>query len=189
MSVKGSAAGGSVRYDAQRRPAFLQEDPLESLWCGVLAGLGLNLSRDTEAFVAYDGAGTLSIAPPQALDADDTLTQLVVHELCHWACEGPRACEQVDWGFGPPDEDTAPERRCLVLQAHLGRLFGLETLLRPTTDFAPWYDEVLATGQLPPAGLLQRPPIAPSVLSALENIAILRRGLARAGRLWPQPVP
>ncbi len=152
---------------------------LDSVWCGVLVSLGLRLRRSTDAFVSYDGAGTLWIAPDVDLDAEDTLAQLIFHEVCHWAIEGEEAVHRVDWGFGPPSQDTAPEQRCLELQAAAARHFGLERLLRPTTEFAPWYDQALMREgeRLDP---LQVGRFAPVVLQGLTASRQLIKNAERA---------
>ncbi len=142
-------------------------DELGGVWCRALEALGLRLRRGSDAFVSYDGRGTLWIAPDADLDPEDTLAQLIFHEVCHWAVEGEDAGQRVDWGFGPPSEDTTPERRCLELQAGAARHFGLARLMRPTTEFAPWYDQALSEARLS-LDLLHSGRFAPTVVEALR---------------------
>lgn len=122
------------------------EDPLDRIWIGTAERIGLRVVRDPSAFATTDGAGTLAIATPEGLDADDCLAQMIFHELCHSLVQGPRSLLQRDWGLDNEAEDllagmdAVREHACLRLQALLLRPLGLRRVLGPTTDFRAYYD-------------------------------------------------
>lgn len=112
------------------------EDPLARLWIVCAERIGFRIVRTREAYASTDGQGTLLIAEDSQLDADDSLAQMILHELCHALIEGEKGQGQVDWGLGIYG-GSYPWREwaCLRLQAALARRFGLRDFLAPTTDF------------------------------------------------------
>jgi hypothetical protein len=97
--------------------------------------------RTPDAYAATDGRGTLAIGAASTLDADDSLAQMIFHELCHSLVEGPDSFAQPDWGMDNtgPDHDWR-EHACLRVQALLAGRYGLRALLAPTTEHRAFYD-------------------------------------------------
>ncbi len=117
------------------------EDPLDRVWLTCAARVGLRVTRERGAYASTDGRGTLAIATDDELDPDDSLAQMIFHELCHALVEGPESFERVDWGLDNTSaDDEAREHACIRLQAHLLRSRGLARVLAPTTDFRVFYD-------------------------------------------------
>ncbi|HEV7554010.1 MAG TPA: hypothetical protein VGO00_01080, partial [Kofleriaceae bacterium] len=80
-------------------------DPLAEIWLGAARQIGLRVERTADAYASTDGHGTLAIAIDAALDADDSLAQMIFHELCHSLVEGEEAFRAPDWGM----DNTGPE--------------------------------------------------------------------------------
>lgn len=176
-------------------------DPLDQLWIDCLSALGFRLRREPGAYATTDGQGTLTIAVDEELDADDCLAQMIFHELCHAAVQGPDSLTQRDWGLdNESDKDVVNEHATLRLQAFLLRPLGLRTYLGPTTDFRAYYDALPADpfeGDDPAIPMARvalarmgRPPFAPHVGRALRATAdvlfassTLSRPSSRAGSL------
>lgn len=150
------------------------QDPLDAVWIGAAARLGLRIERSPLAYATTDGRGTLRVAPPEALDRDDCLAQIILHEICHALVEGPDSFRLPDWGLandldGTGDcHDTVREQACLRVQAALCRRHGLRKLLAPTTEFRSYYDGL-------PMDPMDGPPGDPS-------ISLARKALGRAVR-------
>jgi Fe-S-cluster containining protein len=116
-------------------------DPLSQLWLSCARSIGLRIVRSGEAYAATDGAGTLVIADDASLDADDSLAQMIFHELCHSLIEGAESFRRADWGMdNVTDDDHWREHACLRLQRVLTGRYGLEGLFAPTTDFRTFWD-------------------------------------------------
>lgn len=111
-------------------------DPLTQVWVGTARKIGLRIVRTPDAYAATDGRGTLAIGTDEALDADDSLAQMIFHELCHSLVEGEESFQRADWGMDNtgPDHDWR-EHACLRVQWVLTGRYGLRTLFAPTTDF------------------------------------------------------
>lgn len=159
-------------------------DPLDQVWIDALGALGFRLRREPGAYATTDGKGTLTIAVDDELDADDSLAQMIFHELCHAAVQGPESFRQRDWGLdNESDRDEVREHATLRAQAFLLRPLGLRTFLGPTTDFRAYYDALPAdplAGDDPAIplarlaiGRMGRPPFAPHVGRALEATATI----------------
>jgi hypothetical protein len=168
------------------------EDPLDRIWIGCAERIGLRVERDPGAFATTDGRGTLTIATPEALDADDCLAQMILHELCHSLVQGPRSLLQRDWGLdNETSRDVVREHACLRVQALLLRPLGLRRVLAPTTDFRTYYDalpEDALEGDDDATKLARtaasratQAPWAPHLGEALRATATLARELAMAG--------
>jgi len=182
-------------------------DPLDEIWLGTARALGLRIVRSNEVFAATDGAGVLTLGSPESLDPDDSLGQMVFHELCHSLVQGADSFREPDWGLdnlGARDE--AREHACLRVQAVIARRHGLERVFAPTTDFRAFYD---ALGADPLAGegesvtlaraALERaegPPWQPHLNRALEATRAVAEAIAPFAapdslwaRLSPAPEP
>ena len=121
----------------------IYEDPLDLIWLHAAAAAGMTVRRVSDVFASWDGNGTLSIGVPETLDPDDTLAQMILHEMCHALTEGPDAFHLPDWGI----QITNPKHRyrehaCLRLQAALTAEFGLRKFLAATTSFRSYYDSL-----------------------------------------------
>lgn len=166
-------------------------DPLAQVWLGAARRIGLRIVRTPDAYAATDGTGTLAIGEPATLDPDDSLAQMIFHELCHSLVEGESAFARPDWGMDntAPDHDWR-EHACLRVQWILAHRHGLATLFAPTTDFRGFWDhlagDVLADRADPsvPAaitalGRLAQPPWAPALSEALAATAQIAAATAR----------
>src|SRR5262245_25451516 len=103
--------------------------PLDRTWIDAAARLGIAVHRGGDAYVHFDGSD-LHIADDSALDPDDTIAQLVFHELCHALVQGPAHRHVPDWGLdNTSDRDALRERAAVRLQAHLAGLHGLRAVL------------------------------------------------------------
>jgi hypothetical protein len=166
-------------------------DPLAQVWLAAARRIGLRVVRTPDAYAATDGRGTLAIGDDAALDADDSLAQMIFHELCHSLVEGEDAFARPDWGMDNtgPDHDWR-EHACLRVQWVLAGRHGLRGLFAPTTDFRAFWDQlagdVLADRAAPSvqaaiAGLGRAavPPWAPALGDALAATAQIAQVAAR----------
>ena len=187
-------------------------DPLAQVWLDAARRIGLRVTRTPDTYASTDGRGTLAIAIDPDLDADDSLAQMIFHELCHSLVEGEASFAAPDWGMDNtgPDHDWR-EHACLRVQWVLTGRHGLRTLFAPTTDFRTFWDQlsgdVLADRTDPSvqsaiAGLrrAEHPPWGPALgdaLAATARIATEAARFAAAPRtpelapLWTaiEPVP
>jgi hypothetical protein len=176
---------------------FAYRDPLDEIWLGLAARLGLLVERAPDAYAKVD-RGVLTIGTPETLDRDDCLAQMILHELCHALVEGEGAWTAPDWGLDNTSERDRPrEEACLRTQAALLRPHGLRRVLAPTTDYRAFYDALPedplwpraeATCVLARLALARaaRPPVAPHLEAALAaTAAIVRaaRPFAAAGSI------
>jgi hypothetical protein len=177
----------------------------------VIARIGLRVERLPGAYATTDGNGTLFIAPPDELDRDDCLAQMIFHELCHSLVEGPISLHKTDWGLdNETGRDEVREHATLRLQALLLRPLGLGGVLAPTTDFRAYYDALppdplgpvagapLPDRSLPLARLAaqrsEEVPWAPHLGRALEATAALAETVGAHGglddtSLWALTLP
>ena len=117
-------------------------DPVELIWLSTAKELGLTIRRNPSIFSATDGSGLLELGPRTDLDADDTLAQMVLHEICHWVTNGKDTFEERDWGF-PLDIELDPrEHACLRLQAWWTGHHGLREVMAPTSSFRDYYNRI-----------------------------------------------
>jgi hypothetical protein len=118
-------------------------DPLTQVWLGTARLIGLRVVRTPDAYASTDGRGTLAIGDDTALDADDSLAQMIFHELCHSLVEGEQSFTRADWGMDNtgPDHDWR-EHACLRVQCVLTGRYGLRTLFAPTTEFRAFWDQL-----------------------------------------------
>jgi len=181
------------------------DDPLDLVWLACAEELGFRVLRSTEVYASWDGARTLTLSTPDAFDADDSLAQLIFHELCHGLVAGPERHRHPDWGMENTDSrDLLAEHACHRLQARLADDYGLRALLAVTTDHRTYWDALpldplgpSADPALPIAreayGRAKEGPWARALARALERtraIAAIVRDAARAAphepteRLW-----
>ena len=119
------------------------QDPLDLIWITAARNVGIRVVRDSEVFAAWDGNGTLRIGASETLDADDSLAQMIFHEMCHALVEGPQSFSKPDWGLNIDDpKDEIREHACLRVQAALAGQYNLQYFLAATTDFRQYYDRV-----------------------------------------------
>lgn len=155
----------------------------DSEWVDLAASLGFSVVREAGAYVTYDGAGTVGVAPYSDLDPDDCLAQIILHELCHFAVEGTWSRSAPDWGLDNTTERDVPqEHAALVAQLLVLAPHDLERALAPTTDFRAWYDGVLA----PLGATVRTSPhdgaaVAATVAAAIAAGGALLTGVASAG--------
>lgn len=117
-------------------------DPLSAIWLSVAEGLGLRVTRSSEVYAWADGEGRLILGDDTSLDPDDSLAQMIFHELCHSLIQGEDLLDQPDWGLSNTDDrDHDRELACIRLQALLASEYGLREFFAPTTDFRRFYDE------------------------------------------------
>ncbi|MCA9531689.1 MAG: hypothetical protein KC543_16285 [Myxococcales bacterium] len=165
-----------------RRVTHRYADPLDAIWLSAARHLGFEVRRAADVYASSDGRGTLTIGTPETLDADDSLAQMILHELCHALVEGPERFAEADWGLdNVTDRHRGREHACLRLQAALADAHGLRDVLAPTTDFRSYYDALPRTCCDPSAGA------APEGAADDEAEALARAGLARAEALGWTP--
>ncbi len=182
-------------------------DPVDEIWITTARAFGLEVERSDAAFAAYDGRGVLTISSQEHLDADDSLAQLIFHELCHALVAGRDAGLEgasPDWGMGRAErEDLLREHACQRLQAALGRAHGLRAFMAPTTEHRAYFDalpeDALAPGEDPAIALAReawlRARNGPwshaltTALAATARIAAAARPFAAAGSLWRTSAP
>lgn len=116
---------------------------IDAIWTESARRVGFTVVRTDSAYATYDGDGCIGIGTPATLDKDDSLAQLVLHELCHALVQGARGLALPDWGLdNTSDADEARENACLRVQACLASYAGLRTLMTPTTVTRPTYQSL-----------------------------------------------
>lgn len=174
-------------------------DPVDEIWLTAARRLGIVVERSPDAYASYDGQGTLRVAQPAELDPDDSLAQLVFHELCHALVMGDQSLGRVDWGLANEDErDLVREHACHRVQAALCDRHGLRDVLAVTTDHRPYWDALpadpLAAGDDPAIELARdawvrsrKTPWRDVLHDALDATAAIARAaqdFAAPGSLW-----
>jgi Fe-S-cluster containining protein len=120
-------------------------DPMSEVWLGAARTIGLRIERSAGAYATTDGAGTLVIGSSETLDADDSLAQMIFHELCHSLVQGEDSFAAADWGLDNiGDDDVWREHATLRLQRVLAARHGLAGFFAPTTDFRSFWDALPA---------------------------------------------
>jgi len=180
------------------------EDPVDLIWIRAANDLGLTIQRSADAFAAYDGKGTLTIAEASHFDADDCLAQMIFHEICHWLVAGKRGNLLEDWGLSNIDDrDLVYEYAAHRVQAALAHPFGLRHFMAVTTDWRPYWDALPDNpllGDDDPATPIAREafylarsepfhPVLNRSLAATAAIADAVRGVASEGSLWKLTQP
>jgi len=132
------------------RRSPLAHTAIEGLWTAAASRLGFRVERTPDAYASTDGRGALLVGEEASLDTDDSVAQLIFHELCHAAVQGPSSWRLPDWGLSNTDErDVWREHACLRVQASLAERSGLRRLMTPTTDYRHYY-AALPTDALAP---------------------------------------
>jgi hypothetical protein len=177
-------------------------DPLAQIWLTAAQRIGLKITRTADAYAATDGKGTLAIATDENLDGDDSLAQMIFHELCHSLVEGEDSFKTPDWGMDNtgPDHDWR-EHAALRVQWVLSGRHGLRGLFAPTTDFRTSFWNQLSNDALADRGersvqhaitALRRSdkhPWGPHLAEALAATARVAREIpAASGTLWSEVV-
>lgn len=188
-----------------RRPTSVRnitktyDDPLALVWIHAAAQMGIRIERSAEVNASWNGAGVLTIGTPETLDPDDSLAQMILHEVCHALCEGPDSLQKPDWGldnFNPAKK--VHEHACLRLQAALADQVGMRSFFASTTMFRAYYDRLpadpLAAGDDPAIDMAraaweraQHGPWAAPIREALERTALIARalrGMTTEESLW-----
>jgi hypothetical protein len=166
-------------------------DPLDLIWLSCAARLGLRVVRSDETYASWDGHGTLTLCTAAAFDPDDSVAQLVLHELCHAIVQGPERLGKPDWGLENDEAQASAteEHACHRLQAALLDRYGLRRVLAVTTDWRPYWDALpadpLAAGDDPaiePAreawARATRGPWSAALDAALRATAVIARAAA-----------
>ena len=104
------------------------------------------LQRSPDAYVSWlADRRTLIVSPDHDLDPDDTIAQIVLHELCHHLVEGHHSDQFDDWGLDNiTDQHLANEYAALRLQAAILDPHALRPWLNPTTDHRWFYESLHA---------------------------------------------
>lgn len=117
------------------------DDPLDLIWLACARELRLEVARSDEVYASFDGERTLTLSTSAHFDPDDSLAQLIFHELCHGLVAGPAGMRRIDWGMENVDmRDLVQEHACHRLQAALADRHGLRGLLAVTTDHRAYWD-------------------------------------------------
>lgn len=117
--------------------------PIEAIWWRAAASLGFRVSRTEKVYASSDGRGVIEIGVDDLLDGDDSVAQLVFHELCHALVEGPAAWRLPDWGLSNTDDrDIVREHACLRVQVSLTEPHALRELMAPTTEYRAYHDAI-----------------------------------------------
>jgi len=181
------------------------QDPLDLVWLRCARECGFEVERTTDAYASFDPARRrLRITTNRDFDPDDSLAQLLLHELCHALVAGPEGLTRADFGLeNVDDRDLVFEHATHRLQAHLADRYGLRALFAVTTQWRPYWNRLpkdpLAPGDDPAialaraararaddepwAGALKR------ALQATQTIADLVRADAPDGSLWRRVSP
>jgi hypothetical protein len=142
------------------------DDPLDLVWLGCARECGIEIVRSSEVYASWNGAGTLTLSTAAHFDADDSLAQLIFHELCHALVAGPAGVRRHDWGMENVDaRDLLQEHACHRLQAALADRHGLRALFAVTTEHRTYWDAL---------------PVDPLAPGDDPAIALARDGLERA---------
>ncbi len=121
-------------------------DPLDLVWLSTAEAVGMKVVRSDAVFASWDGKGVLTLSTEDCFDADDSLAQMVFHEICHALVAGPDGWGQPDWGLeNRDDRHRAQEEATHRLQAALADRHGLRNFLAVTTDHRPMYENLGAS--------------------------------------------
>ncbi len=165
-------------------PATNANSPLDTIWIQCAKDMGLTLHRTDNAYVSSTGNGQITIASDDDLDEDDSLAQLIFHEICHSLVEGPESFSKRDWGLdNTTKDDVEREYAACRTQKFLAVRYGLSSLFRPTTEYGTYYDSLTdclapkdtTSSRLAHRGIINSntSPWAPHLAEALQKTAHL----------------
>jgi len=166
-------------YEEDRLIHARYRDPLDVIWLVTARRLGLTIRRSGEVYASTDGKGLLTLSDAQGFDPDDTLAQMVLHEVCHWVINGEASYHQPDWGFELDWKVDWREYATQRLQAAWADRHGLRVFFGSTGTYRSYYDR------------LGEDPMMPLDTSEEEAYicAQVRAALVRAlGPPWGDPV-
>lgn len=122
------------------------QDPLERVWIACAEAMGLTVNRSHEVYASVVDGRLLTLGTTDTLDADDSVAQMIFHELCHALVQcgdDDAAWTRRDWGLDNRTErDAFRERATLRLQAFLAGRHGLREFFAPTTDYRDFWDQL-----------------------------------------------
>lgn len=148
---------------------MLDDGQIDKVWIDCAQRIGFLIRRSPEAYASSDGRGTIVVGTRDTLDDDDSLAQLILHELCHALVQGEAHLQEPDWGLdNTSDRDDERERACLLLQAHLADGHALRAQLAPTTVWRSYYNEIQA---VPLAGNARAAELAREALRCAARLA------------------
>jgi hypothetical protein len=151
------------------------DDPLDLIWLACVRELGMTVVRSSEVYASFDGVRTLTLCAREHFDADDSLAQMIFHELCHALVAGPKGACASDWGMENVDaRDLLQEHACHRLQAALADRHGLRALFAITTEHRSYWDAL---------------PVDPLGYGSDPAIAVARQAFSRARHgTWAEPI-
>lgn len=151
------------------------QDPLDLIWLALAGEIGIDVERSDEVYASFDGKRTLTLTSPAHFDPDDSLAQLLFHEVCHALVAGEKKAAHPDWGMANEDDrDLLQEHACHRLQAALASAYGLRDFFAVTTDHREYWDTL---------------PLDPLHPGRDPAIPLAREGYARAVRgKWAAPL-
>lgn len=144
------------------------QDPLDLIWLSFAQQIGIDIVRSSDVYASFDGQRTLTLSASEHFDADDSLAQLIFHEVCHALVAGEKKQRLPDWGMENTDErDLLQEHATHRLQAALASSQGLRDFFAVTTDHRAYWDAL---------------PLDPIAHGPDPAIVVAREGYARAVR-------
>ena len=117
-------------------------DPVDLIWLSTARELGLTVRRHPDVYGMTEGDGILHLGVRESLDPDDSVAQMLLHEICHWITNGIESYEQRDWGFAMDEGLDLREHACQRLQCHLADSVGLRDMLGATGEFRQYWDQI-----------------------------------------------
>ena len=119
------------------------DDPLDLVWLRCARELGFDIARSGEVYASFDGLRRITLSTVDDFDPDDSLAQLIFHELCHALIAAPEGLTREDWGLDNTSErDLVQEHATHRLQAHLADRWGLRPLFAVTTQWRDYWDRL-----------------------------------------------
>ncbi|MGC4086339.1 MAG: YkgJ family cysteine cluster protein [Polyangiaceae bacterium] len=121
------------------------QDPLDLVWLKAASELGIEVRRSRSVYASWDGERVLTLSDSSDFDADDSLAQLILHEICHALVAAPAQRREADWGLDNTSErDLVYEHACHRLQASLSGRHGLRDFFAVTTEWRSYWDALPA---------------------------------------------
>lgn len=178
------------------------QDPADLIWLHAAEQLDISVVRSADAYAAWDGQGTLTLASDEYLDPDDCLAQMIFHEICHLLVSGEASRNKPDWGLdNTSPKDLVYEYATNRLQAGVSGAYGLRQFMAVTTMWRSYYDglprdplhplDADPAVELARAGLklAQQAPyreVLDAALTATSQLAFTLKTSAPGDSLWAQ---